>query len=85
MIFFLPEELKTTAIELQDLVQGKVGTTKFSIVYNKIRQGALEVRRDRKVARVLQATTNPEAAAKRKIQKNVIKKENRKRKERGFL
>jgi U3 small nucleolar RNA-associated protein 20 len=30
-------------------------------------------------------TTNPEAAAKRKIQRNVIKKGSRKRKERGFL
>lgn len=79
------EELKTTATELQDLVQSKVGTTKFATVYNQIRQSALGVRRERKVARVLQASTHPEAAAKRKIQRNVIKKDSRKRKERGFL
>jgi len=79
------EELKTTAIELQELIQSKVGTTKFSTVYSRIRQGVLEVRRERKVAKVLQTATNPEAAAKRKIQRNVIKKDSRKRKERGFL
>ncbi|KAF8641440.1 hypothetical protein AX16_009953 [Volvariella volvacea WC 439] len=78
-------ELKTTATELQDLVRSKVGTTKFSAVYNDIRQQALGVRRERKTARALQATKNPEAAAKRKMQRNVIKKESRKRKERGFV
>ncbi|KAF9555058.1 hypothetical protein CPC08DRAFT_643460 [Agrocybe pediades] len=79
------EELKTTAVELQDLVQAKVGTTKFATVYNQIRQSVLGVRRERKVARVLQASTHPEAAAKRKMQRNAIKKDSRKRKERGFL
>ncbi|KDR69878.1 hypothetical protein GALMADRAFT_255731 [Galerina marginata CBS 339.88] len=79
------EELKTTAVELQDLVQAKVGTTKFANVYNQIRQSVLGVRRERKVARVLLASTNPEAAAKRKIQRNASKKDSRKRKERGFL
>lgn len=78
------DELKTTAVELQDLVQSKIGTTKFSLVYNQIRQGALGIRRERKVARALQVTTNPEAAAKRKMQRNVIKKDSRKRKDRGF-
>ena len=42
------------AIELQDLVQAKVGTTKFANVYNTIRQKVLEVRRDRRTARVVQ-------------------------------
>ncbi|KAF8181826.1 armadillo-type protein [Pholiota molesta] len=45
------EELKTTATELQDLVQSKVGTTKFASVYNQIRQSVLGLRRERKVAR----------------------------------
>jgi U3 small nucleolar RNA-associated protein 20 len=76
--------LRTTAVELQDLVQAKIGTTKFSNVYNQIRQKTLELRRDRKVARALQVTTNPQVAAKRKIQRNAIKKENRKRKDRSF-
>jgi len=81
----LTEELKTTAIELQDLIQAKVGVSKFSSIYNRIRRGVLEVRRERKVAKVLQAATKPEAAAKRKIQRNVIKKDSRKRKERSFM
>lgn len=78
------EEIKATAIELQDLVQAKVGTTKFSQVYSQIRQKTLELQHNRKVARALLVTTNPEAAAKRKQQRNVIKKESRKRKDRGF-
>lgn len=78
------DELKTIAVELQDLVQSKVGTTKFSNVYNQIRQSVLGVQRERKVARATQVTTNPEAAAKRKLQRNVIKKDSRKRKDRGF-
>ncbi|EKM83155.1 hypothetical protein AGABI1DRAFT_118514 [Agaricus bisporus var. burnettii JB137-S8] len=78
------EEIKATATELQDLVQAKVGTTKFSQVYSQIRQKTLELQRNRKVARTMQVTTNPEAAAKRKQQRNVIKKESRKRKDRSF-
>jgi hypothetical protein len=66
-------------------VQAKVGTTKFSLVYNQIRQSAIGIRRKRKVASALLETTNPKAAAKRKIQKNVIKKDSRKRKDSGFL
>lgn len=49
-----PDELKTLAIELQDLIQSKVGTTKFSSVYNTIRQNALSVRRERKTQRAIQ-------------------------------
>lgn len=72
------------ASELQDLLQSKVGTTKFSTTYNQIRQGVLGVQRERKAARVMQVTVNPEAAAKRKLQRNVIKKDSRKRKDRSF-
>lgn len=48
------DELKTTAIELQDLVQAKVGTTAFATAYNRIRQGAVSVQQARRVARVTQ-------------------------------
>jgi U3 small nucleolar RNA-associated protein 20 len=78
------DELKTTAAELQDLLQAKVGTTTFANAYNSIRQGALSVRQERRVARVTKATTNPEAAAKRKLARNVMKKESRKRKNNAF-
>ncbi|KAI0359462.1 hypothetical protein OH77DRAFT_1472682 [Trametes cingulata] len=79
------EELKTLSIELQDLIQSKVGTTSFAQVYNEIRQKVLVVRRDRRTARVVQYTTNPAAAAKRKLHRNTAKKESRKRKNEVFL
>ncbi|KAJ7104174.1 armadillo-type protein, partial [Mycena belliarum] len=78
------DELKTICIELQDLVQSKVGTTKFSKAYNQIRQSVLGVQRERKATKVLQVTVNPEAAARRKLQRNTIKKESRKRKSSAF-
>ena len=49
------DELKTLAVELQELIQGKVGTTKFAEVYSRIRQNAVAVRRERKTARAVQA------------------------------
>ena len=67
------------------MVRSKVGGTKFSEVYNRIRQGVIDVQRERKVVRTLQHTTNPEAAARRKIQRNVAKKGSRKRKDAVFL
>ncbi|CAL1711913.1 unnamed protein product [Somion occarium] len=79
------DELKTLAIELQDLLQNKVGTTKFSNVYNQIRQNVLTVRRERKTARAVQVVAHPEASAKRRMQKNVLKKDSRKRKSQVFL
>ena len=81
----LTDELKLTAVELQDMVRSKVGSVKFAEVYNSIRQGVLAVQRERKTTRTLQHTTNPEVAAKRKIQRNAAKKESRKRKSSGFL
>ncbi|KAG9319002.1 hypothetical protein JVU11DRAFT_1122 [Chiua virens] len=78
------EELKTTAIELQDLVRAKVGTAGFANAYNRIRQGAVSVQQARWVARVTKATTDPEGAAKRKVTRNAMKRESRKRKSRAF-
>jgi hypothetical protein len=40
-------------VELQDLVQQKVGTTKFAVTYNKIRQTVLGVQRERRTARAV--------------------------------
>lgn len=77
-------ELKTLGIELQDLVQEKVGTIKFSGVYSQIRQGAVGIQRERKASRALQNATNPEAAGKRKMQKSQVKKQSRKRKNQAF-
>ena len=48
------EELKTLALELQEMVQAKVGTTKFATVYGRIRQQVVGIRRERKVDRAVQ-------------------------------
>ena len=42
------------AVELQELVCTRVGTSKFSDVYNSFQQQVMSVRRDRKAARVIQ-------------------------------
>jgi U3 small nucleolar RNA-associated protein 20 len=77
--------LKVLAIELQDMVRSKIGGGKFAEVYNSIRQGVVSVQRERRISRTMQHTTNPAAAAKRKIQRNAAKKESRKRKSAVFL
>ncbi|KAG7091491.1 hypothetical protein E1B28_010522 [Marasmius oreades] len=46
-------EPKDVSVELRDLVQSKVGATKFSGVYNQIRQGVLYVQKERKEAKIL--------------------------------
>ncbi|KAL0955556.1 hypothetical protein HGRIS_001795 [Hohenbuehelia grisea] len=51
------DELKLLATELQDLVQKKVGVTKFSAVYQQIRQKTLDIRRERKATRVIQVSS----------------------------
>ncbi|KAH9925892.1 armadillo-type protein [Epithele typhae] len=79
------DDLKGLAVELQDLLQLKVGTTKFSTVYSSLRQKILDVQRDRKAVRAIQTATNPVAAAQRKLVRNVAKKESRKRKSETFL
>ncbi|KAH7909651.1 armadillo-type protein [Hygrophoropsis aurantiaca] len=76
--------LKTLTAELTDLLQTRLGTTAFAGAYNRVRQGVLRVRQERRSGRVVLATTNPAAAAKRKMARNAGKKESRKRKERGF-
>lgn len=76
--------LKTLAHELQTLLQNRVGTTVFATAYSRIRQGVVRVRQERKMQRATQATTHPDAAARRKLQRNLAKKEGRKRKDRSF-
>ncbi|KAG8862294.1 U3 snoRNP protein [Tulasnella sp. 330] len=74
------DELKTLTVELQELIQNKIGSTRFSLVYNDIRQSALATRRTRKADKAVAAATNPEVDAERRIRGNVRKLESRKRK-----
>ncbi|KAG9124195.1 U3 snoRNP protein [Ceratobasidium sp. 392] len=78
------ESVKTLAHELQALLQQRTGTTAFANAYSRIRQGVVRVRRERKIQRATQVATHPEAAARRKLQRNIAKKEGRKRKDRSF-
>lgn len=50
------ESVKTISQELFDLLQKKVGVSKFSAVYSQIRQSIVEKRRERKETRVMQAS-----------------------------
>ena len=50
------EEVKSLAVELQDMLRAKVGVTSFANIYSRIRQNALTVRQDRKTARVTQVS-----------------------------
>jgi hypothetical protein len=47
-------DLKNLAQELLELVQNRVGTSKFADVYNRIRQSVASVRRERKMERKIQ-------------------------------
>ncbi|CAG8559924.1 1468_t:CDS:2, partial [Racocetra fulgida] len=67
-----------------DNIETRVGTTQYHNAYNKVRQQIEEVRRERKHQRVIKAIVDPESAAKRKIQRNEMKKQNRKRKNEEF-
>ncbi|KAJ1305976.1 hypothetical protein OPQ81_010691 [Rhizoctonia solani] len=78
------DDLKTLVHELQALLQQRTGTTAFANAYSRIRQGVVRVRRERKIQRATQAATHPEAAARRKLQRNMAKKEGKKRKDRAF-
>jgi U3 small nucleolar RNA-associated protein 20 len=78
------EELKVLAIEVQELVQERVGISKFSAVYSRIRQGAEEVRRERRINQGTKASIDPAGVAKRKANKSLVKKESKKRKNRAF-
>ncbi|CAG8576266.1 3030_t:CDS:10 [Funneliformis caledonium] len=78
------DNLKQFGKEILDLVQKRVGTTQFHISYNKIKQQVLKVRRERKHKKAIMVLVDPESAAKRKLQKNEMKRQNRKRKNAEF-
>ncbi|KAG0221648.1 armadillo-type protein [Mortierella sp. GBAus27b] len=78
------EELKKLGAEVLDLIQKRAGTTEYFNAYNKVRQHILDVRRERKHQRVMQAMNDPEARARRRIQKNEMKSRKRQLKAKEF-
>jgi len=72
--------LKTLAQEVLDLVKERVGPTVFFEAYNEARMRQEALRDERKQKKAFEAVLNPEKTAQRKIQRNLQKKDSRKRK-----
>lgn len=79
-----PEDLKTLANEVQDMVQEHVGSVAFTRVYTHVKQTLLDKRRERKHSRLLETIADPERAAKRRAARNAGKHMSRKRKNQAF-
>ncbi|KAG0232192.1 U3 snoRNP protein [Actinomortierella wolfii] len=78
------EELKRLGQEVMDLVQKRAGTSEYLTAYNKVRQHVLQVRRERRQKRVMQALNDPEARARRRLQRNEMKSRKRQAKTKAF-
>ncbi|KAH6600372.1 hypothetical protein BASA50_002383 [Batrachochytrium salamandrivorans] len=74
------EELQLLAREVMEMFQKQLGTTPYLDMYNEVHLKVQQVQRDRRTKRSVQAVVDPEARAKRRIQKNVMKRVSRKRK-----
>ncbi|WFD21090.1 U3 snoRNP protein [Malassezia caprae] len=79
-----PDDLKTLANEVQDMVQEHVGPVAFTRVYAHVKQTLLDKRRARKHSRLLETIADPERAAKRRATRNAGKHMSRKRKNQAF-
>jgi len=79
-----PEDLKTLANEVQDMVQEYVGPVAFTRAYTHVKQTLMDKRRERKHSRLLETIANPERAAKRRTARNAGKHMSRKRKNQAF-
>ncbi|EGG04265.1 uncharacterized protein MELLADRAFT_108574 [Melampsora larici-populina 98AG31] len=77
-------ELQNLAREVQEFLRDKVGTTKFSSVYQSLRTRAVEKRHQRKTVDALKAINHPEASAKRKASRGDAKSRIKKRKQEVF-
>ncbi|XP_063970096.1 small subunit processome component 20 homolog [Lytechinus pictus] len=73
-------ELKTLCQEVLELLKSLVGLDVFSEVYASVQRDSNETRLARKRKRALEAVADPEKAALRKMKKQLLKKESRKRK-----
>ncbi|KAI8920655.1 armadillo-type protein [Entophlyctis helioformis] len=74
------EELRQLAPEVMEILQKQVGTTPYLDMYNHVHLKVMDVRRERRAHKSIQAVADPEASAKRRVQKNDMKREGRKRK-----
>ncbi|CAM9927535.1 unnamed protein product, partial [Heterosigma akashiwo] len=68
------------AQEVMELLEQKCGATFYLEIYTKVKKEFDDKRMEKKKAQATEAVKNPEKAAKRKIQRNLEKRENKKRK-----
>ncbi|KAL1915418.1 uncharacterized protein VTP21DRAFT_6876 [Calcarisporiella thermophila] len=78
------EELRRLGQEVLDLVQKRAGTTRYVTAYSQVQRRVAEMRHERKAKRSLRAITDPQASARRRLQKNEMKRAARKRKNEAF-
>ncbi|XP_050963565.1 small subunit processome component 20 homolog [Labeo rohita] len=72
--------LKNLAQELIELLKKLVGLERFSLAFVAVQKEAAQRRASRRKAKAIQAVTNPDVAAKKKVKKQLKKNEAKKRK-----
>lgn len=75
------EQARVLAQESLDIFESKLGTTEYLKCYNEARQVVNERRRERRAKRSIEAVSNPELHARKKLKKNMKKGQSRKRNE----
>ncbi|XP_021355382.1 small subunit processome component 20 homolog [Mizuhopecten yessoensis] len=76
--------IKSLAQEVLDLLKKVLGVEQFTEIYARVLRKRMVVKETRKRQKAVEAVSNPEVAAKRKVKKNLAKREAKKRKAEGF-
>ncbi|XP_060070430.1 small subunit processome component 20 homolog [Ylistrum balloti] len=76
--------IKSLAQEVLDLLKKVLGVEQFTEVYASVQRKRMVMKESRKRQKAVEAVSNPEAAAKRKVKKNLAKRDAKKRKAEGF-
>ncbi|ANB11042.1 Utp20p [Sugiyamaella lignohabitans] len=71
-------DLKELCLEALNMVQKKLGTTKYVQAYSNVQQQVSERRLERKSKRAIQSVSAPDVYARKKLRKNLAKREKRK-------
>ena len=80
----VPEELVNLAQQVSDALKNLVGVAAFTEAFSGVRSKIEATRSDRKRARAVSKFLDPEAAAKKKVHKNELKKASKKRRVEGY-
>ncbi|CCE80153.1 Piso0_003255 [Millerozyma farinosa CBS 7064] len=82
----LPKELKDLAFECAQMIEEKLGTTQYTLVFANVKNNIKIRRQERKAKRAQLAVTAPEIASRRKLKKHSRDREKRKhvKDENGF-